>query len=101
MSIKDPLRKNLLDLNFQKYNSLLNTTIILVSTSVGILITSFIAILLSEKFDPLKSTVIVIFIGIIIVIIGYFLINNLNQKISDIKDELRNIRKESEKSTLK
>lgn len=94
MSIADPIRKNLLDLSYQRYNSLLNTTIVVLVAIVGILMAAFTAIVLSEKFDRLEITTVttIIFFGIILT--GFLVIYYLDNQLKNIKEELRKIREE-------
>lgn len=95
MSIKDPIRKNILDLKFQKYNSLFNTILMVYVTLIGLLIAVYISIFISEKFDLIKLTQMFSLIAILISFIAALILKQLSSHLSNILNQLRKLRKEN------
>lgn len=93
--MKDPIRKNLLDLHYQKYNSAMNTTIIVVFTlliSLGIGVT--IGLLTGQLEWDFNLQFTIFILGSTALLGGLILIRYFYKHTKDIIKELKMLRKE-------
>lgn len=93
--MKDPIRKNLLDLHYQKYNSAMNTTIIiaftlLISLGMGVVI----GLLTRQLVWNSYLRFIVFILSLVTLLIGLILTGYFYRHTNEIINELKKLRRE-------
>lgn len=97
--MKDLIRKNLLDLHYQKYNSAMNTAIVIVFTlliSLGIGVT--IALLTDQLEWNAKVRFTITLVGLVTLFIGLMLVRYFYKHTKDIIKELKKMRQDDLKN---
>lgn len=93
--MKDHIRKNLLDLHYQKYNSAMNTTIVIIFTlliSLGIGVT--VALLTGQLEWNSKVQFTIILLSLVTLFVGLMLVRYFYKHTTAIIKELKQMRQE-------